>query len=89
MREIEVKIRQIIWAFKISFRPTTYDRVEYKGDYYYIKSSLVGENIWNLFKKDAWLPTYRNILGNEFKIKNSLKRHILVFKFHLNFQKLN
>ena len=51
MRKIEVKIRQIIWAFKKSFEPTTYDFVIYKGEKYFIKSSLTGENIWNIFKK--------------------------------------
>ena len=87
MRKIEVKIRQIIWAFKQSFKPTTYDFVIYQGEKYYIKSSLTGENVWNLFEKDEKEPTHRYIKGKDLKVVQSFKRFINVFKNHLIFQK--
>lgn len=87
MRKIEVKIRQIIWALKQSFKPTTYDKVIYNGNIYYIKSSLTGENIWNLFEKTKDKPTYSYIRGNELKIVHSFNRFIRVFKEHMFFQK--
>lgn len=49
MRKIEVKIRQFLWALKKSFEPTTGDAVIFQGQEYFIKTSLTGENIWNLF----------------------------------------
>ena len=87
MRKLEVKIRQIIWAINQSFKPTTYDKVIYKGNLYYIKSSLTGENIWNLFEKSNEQPTYSYIRGNELKIVHSFKRIVRVFKQHMRFQK--
>jgi hypothetical protein len=89
MRKIEVKIRQIIWAYKKSFKPTTYDFVIYKGEKYFIKSSLTGENIWNLYKKGEKKPSHNYINGNNFKKINSLKLFTKNFKQHLNFQKQN
>lgn len=87
MRKLEVKIRQIIWSISQSFKPTTYDKVIYKGNLYYIKSSLTGEDIWNLFEKSKDKPTYSYIRGNEVKIVHSYKRFIIVFKQHMFFQK--
>lgn len=87
MRKIEVKIRQIIWAFKQSFKPTTYDFVIYQGEKYYIKSSLTGENVWNLFEKDEKEPIHRYIKGKDLKVVQSFNRFIHVFKNHLRFQK--
>ena len=87
MRKIEVKIRQIIWSINKSFKPTNYDKVIYKGNVYYIKSSLKGENVWNLFEKTKDNPTYSYIRGNEIKIVNSFERFIRVFKKHMYFQK--
>ncbi len=89
MRKIEVKIRQIIWAFKQSFKPTTYDFVNYKGKEYFIKSSLTGVNVWNLFVNGEKEPTHRYIKGQDFKVVQSVKRFINVFKNHLIFQKQN
>ena len=87
MRKIEVKIRQIIWALKQSFKPTTYDLVIYQGKVYYIKSSLTGENVWNLFEKGEKEPAHRYIKGENLKLVQSFKRFINVFKNHLRFQK--
>ena len=87
MRKIEVKIRQIILAFKQSLKPTTYDLVIYQGKQYFIKSSFTGENVWNLFEKGEKEPTHRYIKGKELKVVQSVKRFINVFKNHLRFQK--
>lgn len=89
MRKIEVKIRQFIWALKQSFKPTTYDLVVYQGKKYYIKSSLTGENVWNLFEKGEKEPTHRYVKDSEIKFVQTLKRFISVFKNHLSFQKQN
>jgi len=87
MRKIEVTIRQIIWSFRQSFKPTTYDLVIYQGKQYFIKSSLTGENIWNLFEKGEKEPTHRYIKGQDLKIVHSIKRFVNVFRNHLRFQK--
>jgi len=87
IRKTEVKIRQIIWAYKQSFKPTTYDLVIYQGKQYFIKSSLTGENVWNLFENGEKEPTHRYIKGQELKVVKSVKRFINVFKDHLIFQK--
>jgi hypothetical protein len=87
MRKIEVKIRQIIWALKKSFKPTTYDLVVYQGKEYYIKSSFTGENVWNLFEKGTKEPTHIYIKGQDLKVVYSTKRFINVFKNLLRFQK--
>jgi len=86
MRKAEVKIRQIIWAIKMSFKPTTYDLVEFKGNNYYIKSSLCGEDIWELYEKGNTKPVYSRIRGNELKIIKSFKRFKEVFKHYMRFQ---
>ena len=86
MRKIEVKIRQIIWAINQSLKPTTYDLVEYKNEKYYIKSSLTGEDIWNLSKKGDEKPTHYYIKGKDLKVVHSLKRFKNVFKHHMFFQ---
>lgn len=86
IRKIEVKIRQVFWAFMQSFKPTTYDLVLYKGKKYFIKSSLTGENIWNLFEQGTTEPTHRCIRGNDIKVVQSVKRFANVFKNHLRFQ---
>ena len=87
IRQLEIKIRQIIWAFKKSFKPTSYDIIIYKGKQYYIKSSLIGENIWDLYENDKIDPTHRYIKCEEFKVIQSVKRFINVFKNYLIFQK--
>ena len=87
MRKIEVKVRQIIWAIKQSFKPTTYDLVIFQGKEYYIKSSLTDENVWNLFEKGEKEPTHRYIKGQDLKVVQSIKRFTNVFKNHLKFQK--
>lgn len=87
MRKIEVNFKQIIWAFKQSFKPTTYDLVSYQGKHYFIKSSLTGENVWNLFEKGEIKPTHKYIKGQDLKVIQSMKRFINVFKNHLRFQK--
>jgi len=87
MRKLEVKIRQIIWSFKMTFKPTTYDLVEFKNNKYYIKSSLCGEDIWNLFEKGKDKCSYSHIRGNELKIIHSFKRFKEVFNHYMFFQK--
>lgn len=87
MRKLEVKIRQIIWAINQSFKPTTHDKVIYKGNFYYIKSSLTGENVWNIFENGEKEPTHRYIKGQDLKVVHSYKRFIRVFKQHMFFQK--
>ena len=87
MRKIEVKVRQIILAIKQSFKLTTYDLVIFQGKEYYIKSSLTGENVWNLFEKEEKEPTHRYIKGQDLKVVQSIKRFANVFKNHLKFQK--
>lgn len=89
MRKIEVLIRQVVWSFKQTFKPTTYDLVIYQGRKYFIKSSLTGENVWNLFESGTKEPTHRYIDGDDIKVVQSLKRFISVFKKHLKFQKQN
>ena len=86
MRKLEVKIRQIIWSIGQSFKPTTYDLVEYKGNRYYIKSSLTGEDVCNLFEKGNEKPTHYRIKGRDLKIAHSFKRFKSVFKHHIFFQ---
>lgn len=87
MRTLEVKIRQILWSFKRCFKPTTYDCVKYKGEKYYIKSSLCGHNIWDLYEKGNQNPIFKYIKGKDLKIIHSLKRFKVVFNQHLRFQK--
>lgn len=87
MRKIEVRIRQIIWAAIQSFKPTTYDFVMYKGNKFYIKSSLSGESVWHLYQHGIEQPKYSYIKGSELKIVHSLDRFVKVFKQHLDFQK--
>lgn len=89
IRKIEVTFRQIVWACKQSFKPTTYDSVNYYGNKYYIKSSLVGEDVWDLYRFCEKLPTHRRIKGNEFKLVHSVGRFIYVFKSNYKFQKMN
>ena len=86
MRKLEVKIRQIIWSINQSFKPTTYDLVEYQNEKYYIKSSLTGEDVWNLSKKGNEKPMYYYIKGKDLKIIHSFKRLKNVFKQHMFFQ---
>ena len=87
IRKIEVKIRQIIWAFENSFKPTTYDIVIYKDKEYFIRPTLTAENVWNLFEKDSKEPSYVFINGKNFYLVQSIKRVLNVFKKHLMFQK--
>ena len=86
MRKLEVKIRQIIWALNKIIKPTTYDIVLFNGNKYFIKSSLTGDNIWNLYKMGVDKPIYMHIRGNEFKIIHSLDRFVKCFKNHMKFQ---
>ena len=86
MRKIEVKVRQFIWAIKTSLKPTTYDLVEYKGDTFFIKSSLTGEGVWNLFKVGETSATYFYIKNRDLKLLHSFKRFVKVIKWHLHFQ---
>lgn len=89
MRKIEVKIRQFLWALKKSFEPTTGDAVIFQGQEYFIKTSLTGENIWNLFDIGTKELIYSYIKGNDFKVIRSFSRFKRVFKHNLAFQKLN
>jgi hypothetical protein len=89
MRKIEVKIRQIIWAFKKSFKPTTYDLVVYQGKQYFIQPSFTGDDVWHLFDWVDNKPIHARIKGENLKVVQSAKRFINVFKQHLRFQKQN
>ena len=84
MRKIEVKIRQIIWSICSIFEPHNYDIVLYKGDEYFIKSSLTGRNKWNLYS-DA--IKFNSIHGTELKILHSMKRCLIIFNQSMKFQK--
>jgi len=86
MRKLEVKIRYIIWAIKQSFKPTTHDLVEYNENLYYIKSSLTGNDIWNLNKKGEKEITFYYVKGKDLKLVHSFDRFKRVFKQHLWFQ---
>jgi hypothetical protein len=86
MRKLEVKIRQITWSINQSFKPTTYDLVEFMGNKYYIKSSLTGEGVWNLYLKVSKEPNHRFIRTNELKLIHSFGRFVRVFKEHMFFQ---
>lgn len=89
MRKIEVIIRQLVWAFMQSFKPTSYDIVIYKGKRYYIKYNFSSENIWNLFDLNDHSLVKAHVKGSDLKIVQSLKRFVNVFKTHLTFQKQN
>lgn len=89
IRKLEVKIRQIIWAIKQSFLPTTYDIVIYQSNEYYILPSLTGNNTWDLYVKYSKKPTHRRICGSDLKIKNSYRRTFNQYKNKMNFQKQN
>jgi hypothetical protein len=65
----------------------THDLVIYQGKEYFIKSSLTGINIWNLFEKGKNKPTHYRVKGEDFKLTQSFKRFIIVFRNHLKFQK--
>lgn len=84
MRKLEVKIRQIIWALNRLRTPSTYDLVIYKGNKYYVKSSLTGHNIWNL--SIGGEIKYRLIKGEELRVVYSFKRAKRVFKEMMRFQ---
>lgn len=86
MRKLEVKVRQIIWAIGKSLKPTTYDLVEYKNEKYYVKSSLTGEDVWNLSKKGDEKPTHYYIKGKDLKVIHSFKRFKNAFKQYMFFQ---
>ena len=87
MRKIEVKIRQFFWSLQMTLKPTTYDAVIYKGKKYYIKSSLCGHDIWDLYEKNFKSPTFKRIKGSELKVVHSIKRLKDVFNECMNFQK--
>lgn len=87
MRKIEVKIRQIIWCLKGIFEINNYDLVFYNNKKYYVKSSLVGNDIWDLYNEKDLKPEYKYIKGFELKIIHSLIRCKRVFKFKMSFQK--
>lgn len=87
IRSIEVVIRQCIWAIVTSAKATTYDKVKYKGEIFYIKSPLSGEGVWNLHRKGENEPSHVYINERDFKIVHSIKRTFVVIKDKLMFQK--
>ena len=87
MRKIEVKIRQFFWSLKETLKPNTYDAVIYKEKKYYIKSSLCGHDIWDLYEKNFKSPTFKRIKGSELKVVHSFKRFKVVFNQNMHFQK--
>jgi len=89
MRKIEVKIRQIIWAFFSSFNITNYDEVLYNGKKYYVKSSLTGLDKWSLYTKQNVKPVYYSIKGKDLKLKNNITRFLKVFEEKMYFQVSN
>ena len=87
MRKIEVKIRQFFWSLKETLKPNTYDTVIYNGEKYYIKSSLCGHNIWDLYKKNNEILIIKRIRGEDLKVVHSFKRFKVVFNQNMHFQK--
>lgn len=99
IRQIEVVIRQNLYAFVNSFKPTTYSIVKYQGDKFYIKSSLSGHNIWDLYPidKDKTIGKFWAInpqTGAIHRIHGSQLVHVMSwrkfkedFKSHLQHQK--
>lgn len=81
MRKLEVKIRQIIWAFKNSFKPSECYSVEFQGETCNIKPSFTGHNIWNVTPKNIDNLTFYRINGSELKVNlHSFSRWYLNFK---------
>ena len=82
-----------IWFWKVSINTKAlllqlkHIVTHHQGKEYYIKSSLTGENVWNLFEKGKKEPTHRYIKGQDLKVVQSIKRFTNVFKNHLKFQK--
>ena len=68
MRKLEVKIRQIIWAFKKSFEPAECFSVNYQGFKFVIKPSFTKDNCWNLHARGNKTPLFYRIDGNELKV---------------------
>jgi hypothetical protein len=89
MRKLEVKIRQIIWAFIQTFSPTNGDKVLYKNKTYFIKSSLTGNDIWNLFDVNDSNNIVYKISGKKLTVIQSFKRFVTVFNQHMRFQKIS
>lgn len=75
MRKIEVKIRQIIWAFNESFKPSKCYSVEFQGVTCNIKHSFTGYNKWHVTSKLVPELKWRNIHGSELIVNlHSFKR---------------
>jgi len=89
MRKLEVKIRQIVWAIKKSFKPSTNDLVIYCGKDYFIKPSMTGEDTWNLFKFGENVVTHGLIDGNDLVVVHSFSRFVRRFRENLSFQEQN
>jgi hypothetical protein len=99
IRKIEVLLRQFYWAFKESFKPTTYSIVKYHGAEFYIKSSLTGHNIWDLYPLNGKVKAsmffhinpnkgcVEQIHGSQLQVLYSWKKFKEDFKSHLDFQK--
>lgn len=88
IRNIEVKILQIVWSISKAFQPDTYDYVKYVGQKMYIKSALTGHNKWNIYSNyDKCVR--RNINGDELTVCHSLTGLKSKFKQNLKFQKSN
>lgn len=85
MRKLEVRIRQIIWALNKSLKVNNWDEVMYNGKKYYAKSSLIGNDIWDLYNDGEEILYYKN--GKDLRIIHSWKRFKRVFKEMLYFQK--
>jgi hypothetical protein len=86
MRNIEVAIRQLFWAIKRTFSPTTHDAVLYKNKVYFIRPSGKGHDRWNLFKSFGRPTTFRAIKGEDLQVLHSFKRTRFEFKSKLAFQ---
>lgn len=87
MRKLEVKLRQLLWAFKETFKPAAGDLVKYKGFKCYIRPTLTGYNTWHLRNIDSESPRFTYVKGSDLKIIRSIPQHIHRFKDLLRFQK--
>lgn len=78
-RKLEVKIRYIIWAFKMLSYPTTYDKINYQGTLGVLTNGV---------NAPRWKTniTKNQIHQNTFLVIRGFKRDFRVFKQRYSFQ---
>lgn len=80
-RSIEVEIRYFLWILSRLKNPTTYDKVVFKGEEYFIK---YGNPYWIFIDSHFGKKQFKS---RQFKVVRSLKRDFRVFKHLYGFQK--